>query len=72
VAVLDRVSIHGYRGARDVELEPAAVCVLVGESSSGKSTVLAAVWTLLEAAAFTSRRTPAAARCSSIRSHRGR
>jgi len=51
VAVLDRVSIHGYRGARDVELEPGAVCVLVGESSSGKSTVLAAVWTLLEAAA---------------------
>jgi predicted ATP-dependent endonuclease of OLD family len=51
VTVLDRVSIHGYRGARDVELEPDAVCVLVGESSSGKSTVLAAVWTLLEAAA---------------------
>ena len=51
MAVLDRVSIHGYRGARDVELEPGAVCVLVGESSSGKSTVLAAVWTLLEAAA---------------------
>ena len=49
--VLDRVSIHGYRGARDVELKPGAVCVLVGESSSGKSTVLAAVWTLLEAAA---------------------
>jgi predicted ATP-dependent endonuclease of OLD family len=51
VAVLDRVSIHGFRGAREVELEPGAVCVLVGESSSGKSTVLAAVWTLLEAAA---------------------
>jgi predicted ATP-dependent endonuclease of OLD family len=51
VTVLDRVSIHGYRGARDVELEPDAVCVLVGESSSGTSTVLAAVWTLLEAAA---------------------
>ena len=51
MAVLDRVSIHGYRGARDVELAPGAVCVLVGESSSGKSTVLAAVWTLLEAAA---------------------
>jgi predicted ATP-dependent endonuclease of OLD family len=51
VSVLDRVSIHGYRGARDVDLEPGAVCVLVGESSSGKSTVLAAVWTLLEAAA---------------------
>jgi predicted ATP-dependent endonuclease of OLD family len=51
VPVLDRVSIHGYRGARDVELHPGAVCVLVGESSSGKSTVLAAVWALLEAAA---------------------
>jgi predicted ATP-dependent endonuclease of OLD family len=51
VALLDRVSIHGYRGARDVELAPGAVCVLVGESSSGKSTVLSAIWTLLEAAA---------------------
>jgi predicted ATP-dependent endonuclease of OLD family len=51
VAHLDRISIHGYRGARDVELDPGAVCVLVGESSSGKSTVLAAIWTLLEAAA---------------------
>jgi predicted ATPase len=48
---VDRVSINGYRGARDVELEPGAVCVLVGESSSGKSTVLSAIWTLLEAAA---------------------
>src|SRR3954468_9119111 len=27
------------------------MCVLVGESSSGKSTVLSAIWTLLEAAA---------------------
>jgi predicted ATP-dependent endonuclease of OLD family len=51
VAGLDRISIHGYRGAREVELEPGAVCVLVGESSSGKSTVLAAVWKLLVAAA---------------------
>jgi predicted ATP-dependent endonuclease of OLD family len=48
---LDRVTIHGYRGARDVVLEPGSVCVLVGESSSGKSTVLSAIWTLLEAAA---------------------
>ena len=47
----DRVSISGYRGARDVELAPGAVCVLVGESSSGKSTVLSAIWALLEAAA---------------------
>jgi len=51
VSVIDRVTIHGYRGARDVELVPGAVCVLVGESSSGKSTVLSAVWTMLEAAA---------------------
>ena len=51
MSVIDRVTIHGYRGARDVELVPGAVCVLVGESSSGKSTVLSAVWTLLEAAA---------------------
>jgi predicted ATPase len=32
-------------------LDPGSVCVLVGESSSGKSTVLSAIWTLLEAAA---------------------
>ena len=48
---IDRVTIHGYRGARDVVLDPGSVCVLVGESSSGKSTVLSAIWTLLEAAA---------------------
>src|SRR5439155_5196498 len=30
---------------------PGAVCALVGEASSGKSTVLTAIWTLLEAAA---------------------
>jgi putative ATP-dependent endonuclease of the OLD family len=51
VALLDRVTIHGYRGARDVALEPGSTCVLVGESSSGKSTVLSAIWTLLEAGA---------------------
>ncbi len=50
---IDRVTIHGYRGARDVELAPGPMCVLVGESSSGKSTVLSAIWTLLEAAAPT-------------------
>jgi len=51
VTLIDRVTIHGYRGARDVALEPGATCVLVGEASSGKSTVLSAIWTLLEAAA---------------------
>jgi len=51
VALLERITIHGYRGARDVVLQPGTTCVLVGEASSGKSTVLAAIWTLLEAAA---------------------
>ncbi len=51
MALLERITINGYRGARDVALAPRAVCVLVGESSSGKSTVLTAIWSLLEAAA---------------------
>src|SRR3954451_11152042 len=51
MALISSVSIHGYRGARDVVLRPGPTTVLVGESSSGKSTVLAAIWTLLEAAA---------------------
>jgi putative ATP-dependent endonuclease of the OLD family len=48
---LKRVSIVGYRAARALEFEPRSVCALVGEASSGKSTVLTAIWTLLEAAA---------------------
>jgi predicted ATPase len=51
--LVDRVTIQGFRGARDVSLEPAPLCALVGESSSGKSTVLSAIWALLEAAAPT-------------------
>lgn len=51
MALISRVTIQGYRGAHDVVLEPGRTCVLVGESSSGKSTVLSAIWTLLEAAA---------------------
>jgi predicted ATPase len=51
VALLDSVSIHGFRGARAVELAPHRLCALVGESSSGKSTVLTAIWMLLEAGA---------------------
>ena len=49
--MIARISIQGYRAARELELAPGAVCALVGEASSGKSTVLTAVWTLLEAAA---------------------
>jgi predicted ATP-dependent endonuclease of OLD family len=48
---LRRVSIQGYRAARALELFPGSVTALVGEGSSGKSTVLTAIWTLLEAAA---------------------
>jgi predicted ATP-dependent endonuclease of OLD family len=49
--MLRTVSIHGYRAVRDLAFDPGRVCALVGEASSGKSTVLTAVWTLLEAAA---------------------
>jgi predicted ATP-dependent endonuclease of OLD family len=45
------ISIQGYREARDLEFEPGHLMALVGEASSGKSTVLTAIWTLLEAAA---------------------
>src|SRR2546423_956532 len=51
MALIQRVAIQGFRAARDVELAPGPVCALVGESSSGKSTVLSAIWALLEAAA---------------------
>ena len=51
MALLERVSIHGFRGARTVELQPQKLCALVGEASSGRSTVLTAIWMLLEAGA---------------------
>ena len=51
MGAVTRVSIQGYRAARELELSPGSVCALVGEASSGKSTVLTAIWTLLEAAA---------------------
>jgi predicted ATP-dependent endonuclease of OLD family len=50
-SLIDTISIHGFRAARRVELRPGALCALVGEASSGKSTVLTAAWMLLEAAA---------------------
>ena len=49
--MLDSVSIYGFRGARDLVLEPRTICALVGEASSGKSTVLTAIWMLLESSA---------------------
>jgi predicted ATPase len=48
---LSWISIQGYRAARELEFEPGSLMALVGEASSGKSTVLTAIWTLLEAAA---------------------
>ena len=48
---LKRISIAGYRAGRALEFSPRSMCALVGEASSGKSTVLTAIWTLLEAAA---------------------
>jgi ABC-type Na+ transport system ATPase subunit NatA len=51
VPPLKHISIQGYRAARELQFEPGSVCALVGEASSGKSTVLTAIWTLLEAAA---------------------
>jgi len=49
--VLDRVSITGFRAARNLELRPTRLCALVGEASSGKSTVLTAIWMLMESGA---------------------
>jgi len=49
LACIDRAAGDG--AARELELTPGSVCALVGEASSGKSTVLTAIWTLLEAAA---------------------
>ncbi|MGE5691084.1 MAG: ATP-dependent nuclease [Pseudomonadota bacterium] len=49
--LLDHVVIHGFRAVREIAFEPGALCALVGESSSGKSTVLTAIWSLLEASA---------------------
>jgi len=48
---LRSIAIQGYRAARELEFEPGPLVALVGEASSGKSTVLTAIWTLLEAAA---------------------
>src|SRR5690349_20141592 len=51
MAIIDRVTIRGYRGVRDVTLVPGPVSALAGESSSGKSTILSALWSVLEATA---------------------
>jgi len=46
---LRRVRVQGFRSAREVAFQPGPVSALVGEASSGKSNVLAALWALLDA-----------------------
>lgn len=50
-ATVDVLRLRGFRSALDVALRPGAVCALVGEAGAGKSNLLAAVWTLLDASA---------------------
>jgi predicted ATP-dependent endonuclease of OLD family len=45
---LRQVSIRGFRSARDVSFEPGGLCALVGEARAGKSTLLNALWLLLQ------------------------
>jgi hypothetical protein len=45
---LREVGIRGFRSARDVRFAPSSVCALVGEVSSGKSNLLAALRFLLD------------------------
>jgi predicted ATP-dependent endonuclease of OLD family len=45
---LSHVRVRGFRSARDVSFEPAGLCALVGEARAGKSTLLNALWLLLQ------------------------
>ena len=45
---LQKVRIAGFRSVRATTCAPGRLCALVGEANTGKSNVLAAVWTLLE------------------------
>ncbi len=45
---ISELRLRGFRSARNVTLRPGAVCALVGEAGTGKSNLLAAVWTLLD------------------------
>ena len=51
VDTVEALHLRGFRSARDVTLRPRAVCALVGEAGAGKSNLLAAIWTLLDASA---------------------
>lgn len=44
---LESFRVRGFRSARDVRVEPGALCALVGDANAGKSNLLAAVHALL-------------------------
>ena len=48
---LARVTVHRFRTARHATLAPGQLCALVGLPNAGKSNILTAVWTLLDASA---------------------
>ena len=47
-AVLEHVTIRGFRTAHDVAFSPGPLCALVGEANTGKSNLLLAVRALLD------------------------
>jgi len=49
--MLSRVTVRGFRSARDVTFFPGALCALVGAANTGKSNLLLAVRALLDAGA---------------------
>jgi predicted ATP-dependent endonuclease of OLD family len=43
LSLIRRIHVEGYRSIHELELEPAALCALVGEASTGKSVLLEAI-----------------------------
>ncbi len=45
---LTGVQIHGFRSLKDTSFRPGAISAIVGESGTGKSNLLSAIWALLD------------------------
>ena len=45
---LTGVHVHGFRSLKDTSFRPGAISAIVGESSTGKSNLLRAIWALLD------------------------
>lgn len=45
---LTEVHVHGFRSLKDTSFRPGTISAIVGEPSTGKSNLLAAVWALLD------------------------